>query len=54
MHEASQGPFKGAVSAQKAIQGSETETSELVVGTEEKYFPNEGSLICPLGKPMIF
>ena len=35
MHEASQGPFKGAVSAQKAIQGSETETRELLGGTTE-------------------
>ena len=32
---ASQGPFKGAVSAQKALQGSETETRELLGGTEE-------------------
>ena len=46
--------MKGAVSAQKALQGSETETRELLGGTEEKrYFPNEGSLICPPGKSMI-
>ena len=35
-HEASRGPLKGAVSAQKALQGSETETMELLGGTEEK------------------
>ena len=35
-HEASQGPLKGAVSAQKALQESEMETRELLGGTEEK------------------
>ena len=34
-HEANRGPLKGAVSAQKALQGSETETRELLGGTEE-------------------
>ena len=34
-NEASRGPLKGAVSAQKALQGSETETRELLGGTEE-------------------
>ena len=34
-HEASRGPEKGAVSAQKALRGSETETRELLGGTEE-------------------
>ena len=35
-HEASRGPLKGSVSAQKALQeGSETETRELLGGTEE-------------------
>ena len=34
-HEASRGPLKGAVSAQKALQGSETETRELLGGMEE-------------------
>ena len=38
-HKAGQWPLKGAVSAQKAIQGSETETRELLGGTEEKSFP---------------
>ena len=32
---ANRGPSKGAVSAQKALQGSETETRELLGGTEE-------------------
>ena len=36
MHEASQGPLKGVVSAKKALHRSETETRELLVGTEEK------------------
>ena len=44
-----------SVSAQKGIQGSEKETKELLVGTEEKIvFLNEGSLICPPGKSMFF
>ena len=34
-HEASRGPKKGAVSAQKALRGSETETRELLGGREE-------------------
>ena len=34
-YEASRGPEKGAVSAQKALQGFETETRELLGGTEE-------------------
>ena len=34
-HEASRGPLRGAVSAPKALQGSETETRELLGGTEE-------------------
>ena len=34
-HEARRGPEKGAVSAQKALRGSETETRELLGGTEE-------------------
>ena len=36
----------GTVSAQKALQGSETETRVLLGGTEEKKcFPDKGSLI---------
>ena len=35
-HEASREPLKAAVSAQKALRGSETETRELLGGTEEK------------------
>ena len=34
-HEASRGPEKGAVSAPKALRGSETETRELLGGTQE-------------------
>ena len=33
-HKASRGPLKGTVSAQKALQGSETETRELLGGAE--------------------
>ena len=35
MHESRRGPLKGAMSAQKALRGSETNTRELLVGTEE-------------------
>ena len=35
MHEASRGPEKGAVSAQKGLRGSKTETRKLLGGTEE-------------------
>ena len=42
-HEASQGPLKGDVSAQKALQGSETETREFLGETEENSaFPMRG------------
>ena len=34
-HGVSLGPLKAALSAQKALQGSETETRELLGGTEE-------------------
>ena len=34
-HEVSRGPEKGAVSSQKALRGSKTETRELLEGTEE-------------------
>ena len=34
-YKASRGPEKGAVSAQKALRGCETETRELLGGTEE-------------------
>ena len=50
-HEASQGPLKVAVSAQKAFQGSETETRELPAATEENSVsPTRG----PPGTTMIF
>ena len=38
-HKASQGPLKGAVSSQKALQWSKT---ELLGGTEEKFPPTRG------------
>ena len=49
------GPLKGAMSAQKVLQGSETETRELLGGMKEYcVLPDEGSLICPPGKSTIF
>ena len=55
MREGSRGPLKGVASAQKALQGSETETRELLGGTKENsILLKEGSLICPPGKTMIF
>ena len=36
MHQGNRGPLKGAVLAQRALQGSETETRELLVGTDEE------------------
>ena len=51
----SRGNAKGAISAQKALQGLETVRRELQYGTKEnKNHPDEGSLICPQGKSMIF
>ena len=42
------------MSAQKALEGSETETRELLGGSEENsILPDEGSLICPPGKLII-
>ena len=47
--------MKGAMSAHKIIQGSETETRELLVGTKEKDdLPVEGSLIYLSSKSIIF
>ena len=47
--------MKGVVSAQKALQGSETERRELLAGTKEKSVSlMRGSLICLPGKSMIF
>ena len=37
-----EGPLKGTVSAQKGLQGTETETREFPGGTEEKVFPLRG------------
>ena len=45
--EASRGPLKGVVSAQNTLQESETETRELLGGTEE-------NCVSPLGKSVIF
>ena len=46
-HEASRGPERGAMSAQKALRGSETETRELLGGTEENSASPTRSLILP-------
>ena len=40
MRKASQGPLKGAVSAQKALQESETRTKEMLGGREENSLPS--------------
>ena len=59
------GALKGAVSALKALQGSETETRGVARGCWEELqkivfsvlfqcFPDQQSLICPPGKSMIF
>ena len=46
--------LESAMSAQKALQGFETETRELLGGTtENSVSPDKGSLICPPGKSMI-
>ena len=42
-HEASRAPLKDAMSAQKVIQESETETRELLGGREKKGFPRQGA-----------
>ena len=53
-HEASRGPEKSALSAEKALGGSETETRELLGGTEENSVPWWGVIeICPPGKSII-
>lgn len=55
MYESSRGPLKGAVLAQKALQGYEMETMELPEGKEENSVsPMRGHLICPTGKLIIF
>ena len=53
-HEASRGPEKGTVSAQKGFKRVR-DGDEWVAGRNgrEQCFPNEGSLICPPGKSMI-
>ena len=55
MHKGSEGPLKGALSAQKAFQGFETETKELLVWTNEsKILPNQQSRTCYSDKSKIF
>ena len=47
--------MKGAVSAQKALQGSKTETRELLGRTEvNNALPDKRSMICPPGISMFF
>ena len=50
MHEASRKLLKGAVSAQKALQGSETETRELLVGAEQNSIFSTGVIDLPTRK----
>ena len=52
MHEASRGPEKGAVSAQKALRGFETDMRELLVGTEENSFSATGAIALPSRQPL--
>ena len=48
MHKASRGPLKGAVSIQKALQRSKTETRELLRGMQENsVLPDEGVIDLP-------
>ena len=47
MYQASQGPLKDTVSAQKAHQGSETETRELLGGTGENRVSRRGVIDLP-------
>ena len=53
MHEASLEPLKGAMSAQKALQGSDTETRKLLEGIEEHSVPPT-RVIDLLSKPPVF
>ena len=50
-HEESRGPLKGAVPGQKSPSRIETETRELLGGTEEN---SVSSMRCPPGKSVIF
>ena len=49
MHEESRGPLKSAMSAQKALQGSDTETRELLGGMEENSVSPTDEGNCSLG-----
>ena len=56
-HKASRGPLKGAVSARKALQGSERDGNEGVSGRKgrEQYkIPHERALLCPTDKCVFF
>ena len=47
--------MKGAVSAQKVFQLAKTERRELLEGTtEHNILPDDGSLISPQGKTLIY
>ena len=47
-HRSKIGPLKGVVSAERALQGSDTKRRELLGETKENsILPNKGSLICP-------
>ena len=54
MHKVSRVPLKGAVLAQKALQGSETETRELLGGTTENSVSRQGFIDLPSRQIMIF
>ena len=48
MHEAMRGPLNGAATACQALQGSQTESKELLVGTQENSVSKTvGSSITP-------
>ena len=47
MREGSRGPLKGVASAQKALQGSETETRDLLGGTLDNSVSRQGFIGFP-------
>ena len=46
-HNMSWRPLKVAVTAQKALQGSELQSREMLVGMEKKVFPHQGVIDLP-------
>lgn len=54
LHEASPGPLKGTMTAQKAIQGSQMKTRELMGGMEKKCFPQQRVTDLPSGQIKVF